>query len=106
MVYTIANLTTTAGTPKALATTRTVANWVQITALASNSGANVFVGGVNPANKSATLVLASTDTGIQVAKGVTLLLPSISAVPYLDLSAIFFDVATSNDGISVTYAVR
>ena len=106
MVYTIANVTTNAGTPKQLVTTRTPANWVQITALASNSGANVFVGGVNPTAKTATLVLASTDTGIQVAKGATLLLPSISAVPYLDLSTIWFDVGTNGDGISITYAVR
>jgi hypothetical protein len=109
MIYTIANLTTTAGTPKQFATTRTICNWVQVTAVGTNSGANVFVGGVDPTSastKSNTKVLASTNTGIQVAKGTTLLIPGISAVPYIDLQDLWFDVATSNDAISVTYAIR
>jgi hypothetical protein len=108
MVYTIATVTTNAGVPKALASTRTPANWCQITALAGNTGANVWIGGVNPANKGATLVLASATVGVglQLAKGATLLLPSISAVSYLDLSTIFFDVLTNGDGVSVTYGIR
>ena len=108
MIYTIANVTTNAGVPKALAATRTVANWVQVTALAGNTGANVWIGGVNPASKGTTLVLASATVGvgIQLAKGSTLLIPGISAVPYLDLSTIYFDVLNNGDGVSITYAVR
>lgn len=109
MIYTIANVTTNAGTPKQFATTRTIANWVQVTALSSNNGANVWIGGADPttaASKSNTKVLASTSTGIQIAKGSTQLLPSISAVTYVDLSALWFDVLNNGDGISITYGVR
>lgn len=106
MVYTIANVTTNAGVPKQFQTARQPANWCLITALSSNSGANVWVGGANPNNKSGTLVLAATSTGVQIAKGSTLLYPSISAVSYLDISTLWFDVLNNGDGISVTYSVR
>lgn len=106
MIYTIANVTTNAGVPKQFITTRTPCNWVKVTALNSNSSADLFVGGANPSNKAGTLVLYSGNVGIRILKGTVETIPAISAVPYIDMSTLWFDVGTNGDGISVTYAVR
>jgi hypothetical protein len=106
MIYTIANVTsTTAGTPVPLASARTPFNWCLITALNGNTS-DIYIGGVNPTSKSTSLVKSSTTVGTKIAKGTTLLIPSISAVTYGDLQDLFIDVGTSGDGVSITYAIR
>lgn len=106
MIYTLPNLVNAAGgTPVPFTSTRTPANWVTVFALNGNTS-DIFVGGVNPANKSQTVVKASTNSGIRLAKGTSQTFSTISVVTYIDLSQLFLDVITNNDGVSITYGIR
>jgi hypothetical protein len=103
VIYTFNVTNPTPGTPKALATTRTVCVWVNVTGAGT---ATVYVAGVDPVTKH-LVANATGKVGTPLAAGVSVLYPGPGgAVDAWDLSAIGFDVTTINDGVSVTYAVR
>ena len=107
MVYTQSNQTLAAtGTPQSLSggTTRSIAVWVEVQALDNNS-AEIYVGGVNPANKSASLVLKSGRVGIKLVAGATMMFPQVSGISFYDMSTMYAS-GTSGDGYSVTYAIK
>jgi hypothetical protein len=107
MVYTQSNQTIAAtGTPQTLSggTARSVATWIIVQALDNNS-AEIYVGGANPANKSASLTLKSGRVGVKLVAGATLMFPQISGVSIYDLSTIWVS-GTAADGYSVTYAIK
>jgi hypothetical protein len=105
MVYT-KNLTNNAtGTPVAFASARTVVYWVQVAAPDTNTNP-IYVAGIDPTTK-ALAASFSNRIGMKVTAGTTLLMcPAISAIGYLDLSTLGFDVQTNGDKVSVTYSVR
>lgn len=105
MIYTPPNLTTNTGTPKAFAASRTLANWVLVTCPDTNTK-EIYVGGVDQTNKSNKNVSFANKVGIKITPGTTQLLPSISAVPYIDLSTVFFDSGVNGEACSITYGLR
>lgn len=106
MVYTtLANISGVAGTPTRFASSRTPATWVNVQALADNTG-DVYLGGADPASKQAGAVSASGKRGMLLMAGASYMFPPSDVPTPYDLHELWFDVGTSGDKISITYLVR
>src|SRR5690348_10761860 len=98
MVHSIADITGN-GTAKALASTRTVANWIQFTIpVTQATGVTTNTAAVRVGDKN---VSATQGTVVPV---FGMLFPPISDGQYLDLSQVYAFIAT-NDKLQVTYGV-
>lgn len=104
MVYTSNQSLTQTNTPQTITGSRVAAAWFIVVALDNNTNP-IYVGGVNPANKSASLVNAGNRVGIKLLAGSSMLFPQVPGATVYDLSTISIS-GSSGDAYSTTYVVR
>jgi hypothetical protein len=91
MIYSDEQDVTTAGTRVALASSRTIANWVTIQAKFANTG-SIYVGNDEVDSSEGIELLAADSTT----------LPGMG-VPAYDLRYIYIDSSVSGEGVKVLY---